>query len=108
MVSRSPAWREIAVDLGPREETVAQTTAARRKVGLDIALEERADTTSEAVIDDVVRRETVRLIRASMGSAEADATLEKLERGDLTDDDAREIAGLSSQQLHDAKGRKAR
>jgi len=43
-----------------------------------------------------------------MGSAEADATLEKLERGDLTDDDAREIAGLSSQQLHDAKGRKAR
>ncbi len=90
MVSKSPVWCGIAGALGLRE------AAAKKKIGLNIAMEERAVAAPVTEVDRVIRRETVGIIRqafpdTSQGRACAEATIEKLTRGEMTDDQAREM-----------------
>jgi hypothetical protein len=60
------------------------------------------------VVDDVIRRETIRLIRTAMAGEEAEATIEKLQRGDFDDEAARDLIDLYSEQRRDDQARNAR
>jgi hypothetical protein len=108
MVSNSPVWQEIADELGLRGQTASRPSAGRSKVGLDVALEKHAEATPESVVDDVIRRETIRLIRTAMAGEEAEATIEKLQRGDFDDEAARDLIDLYSEQRRDDQARNAR
>ena len=75
----------------------------KQRVGLDIAIEEQAQATGETEIDAAIRRETIRMINKSMPKANAEATVEKLERGEISDDAARELISLCTEQQHDSR-----
>jgi len=103
MVSKSPAWKAIASELG----LAGVTTAAGRRVGEDIAIEQAAETQGDTVVDQVVRRETIRFINAELPNKEAEALINQLAIGDMSDEDARRVVELYRQQHKDAKARKA-
>jgi hypothetical protein len=93
MVSRSPAWRKIAKELQlPRKGNLG--TGRPRKVGFEIAAEDKAEAQTGAVVDEVARRETINLVRRRLDPQAAEATIEKLERGEMTDEQAREMAEM--------------
>lgn len=110
MVSGSSVWQAIADELGLRGPSSSRSAANRhsKRVGLDIALEEQAEATSEPVLETAIRRETIQLIETSMPATEAQATIEKLQRGDLTDDAARELVDILVQQQQDDRNHRAR
>ena len=93
MVSKSPAWVEIANKLQlPRHQKGGESKFSR--MGLDIALEKHAERTSEAPEDVAVKAETVKLIQKRMPREAAEAMVDRLIRGDLSDEDAREIVQM--------------
>ena len=100
MITKSPAWQEIAAELGlPRGK---QLSKLRQRVGLDMALEDDVDAANRPVINQVIENETIRLIRKYMPTETAECILERIERGEITDDEARElVAQVKSQQQDD-------
>lgn len=107
MVSKSPEWQAIADELKlPRGKTTARRP--KGKVGLEIALEEQASERSESAADVVVQAETIRLIQSSMSATAAEATIERLRRGEINDDQARELVEAVTDQVRDARTRKVR
>jgi hypothetical protein len=103
MVTNSPAWQEIADELGLRGRSSKTIPAMEQRIGMDIALEEQSVACSETVVDLAIRRETVALIVRTMPSEAAQATIEKLDRGEISDDKAREVVRLYRDQLSDEK-----
>lgn len=101
MVSKSPEWRRIS------EELDLGNSRMRKKTGIETAIEDKAGSTSQPVVDQAIRRETIGIIRKKMESAEAEATIEKLQRGDISDDAAREIAEVVDRQVQDGRSRRA-
>ena len=79
MVSNSAVWQAIADELRLRGAPKRQASPPRQRIGMDIAIEEKAAATCEPVADQMVRHETIRLVKNSMPKAEADATIEKLD-----------------------------
>lgn len=105
MVTNSPVWQAIADELRiPRGKDRNQK--ASQKVGLNIAIEQQALETAKSGIELVVQDETLRLIRKSMSDAEAEPLVEQLQRGDITDDQAREIVSMTRDQKRDQRSRK--
>jgi hypothetical protein len=105
MVTKSPEWQAIAEELHlPRGKDRNQKTT--KKVGLDIAIEQQASETAHSGLDIVVQNETIRFIRKSIPRAEAEPLIEKLERGEITDDQAREIVSMTKDQKRDQRSRK--
>ena len=72
---------------------------------MEIALEEQAVAHGGSVIDQSIRRETIVLVEKLMPNVEAEATLEKLLRGEITDDQARELIDVSADQKQDDRTR---
>jgi len=108
MVSNSPVWQAIADELKLRGPTRATARRPIQRTGLDIAMEDQAQATSAPILDQAVQQETIRLIERSMPAAEAEATIEKLQRGEITDDAARELVDVFAQQQHDKRTHKVR
>ncbi len=108
MVTNSPVWGGIADELGLRGRSSRTKPANGQRIGMDIALEKQAVGTSQPVMDQVIRRETVRLIQQTMPTAEEEATIEKLQRGDITDDAARALVEVFAQQQQDNRTHKVR
>lgn len=104
MVTYSPAWQQIANELGLRGSQKGKLARAQR-VGLSIAIEQAAMASEE---DEVVRRETVELIKKSMPPEAAEPTIEKLYRREITDDEAREIIDTYADQNKDDRTHKVR
>ena len=88
MVTNSKVWQEIAEELKLKKDGVAPR---RGRVGLDPALDKKADEEGGSVLDLVVNSETIRLINKWMRKEEAEATIFKLQSGEITDDQAREL-----------------
>ena len=102
MVSGSEPWKEIRDDL-----QLGQSRRQKRKIGMDLALEEQADAASEKVPDTVIRRETIKIVRQSVEpTAAADEIIDKLERNVIDDDRAREIAKAAAGQRQDRRAKK--
>jgi hypothetical protein len=108
MVSNSTVWQGIADDLGLRGCTKKGGRARGQRSGMEIALEEQAVASGNSAADQAIRRETIRLIEGAMPQKEAEATLEKLQRGEITDDQARELVEVHAEQKRDDRSRKLR
>lgn len=108
MVSNSSVWREIADELrlGGSRKTVG--SSAGKRIGMEIAIEETAIEACEPVLDKVVQEETISLVNRTMPKAEAEATIEKLMRGEMSDDQARELTDVFAAQSQDARTHKVR
>ncbi len=102
MISKSPEWQTIATELGLNRSK----RKAARPVKLEVAEEELANAHGQSD-QNVVQRETFAILRRSMASGEAEATIDKLVRGVISDDDAREIAELAAEQKQDSQNRRA-
>jgi len=102
MVSKSAAWKAIAAEL-----QLSKTAATpRQRVGEGIAVEQAAEAQGDTVSQTVIRQETLRLINAKLPKNEAEATVHKLQIGDMSDDDARKLVELYDQQQKDSKAPK--
>ena len=95
MVTQSRPWSKLADAVGLPRKSRQRGMA---KVGLAIALEQKADDDGSNVAADVTRRETVAIIEASIQSAKGKKQkagiadlLEKYNLGEVTDDNARAI-----------------
>jgi hypothetical protein len=111
MVTKSTAWQEIAADLQLSRKVKAQPRLTRgKRIGLTIAVEEVAPqyTGKTNGLDRAVHNETISLLRQVMSEKEAEKTIDKLERGLMTDDEARELVDLCRQQQQDARARRVR
>jgi hypothetical protein len=102
MVSKSPAWQEIAAELqlsrkGPRQRRLDPG----KRIGGEIAEEQEAENRGDATFDAVTRNETLRLIKKHMPPDIAEATLHKLEIGEMTDEQAQELVNYYSEQRKD-------
>jgi hypothetical protein len=107
MVTYSPEWQAIAEELRLSRDK-GRNRKASQKIGLDIAIEEQASETAQSGLDAAVQDETIRLIRKSMSRAEAEPLIERLQRGDITDDQARELVEIVKDQNRDSRTRKVR
>jgi hypothetical protein len=105
MVSKSPVWREIAEELRLVSE---KGRALRRsgKIGLDLAVEAKAETEGGDVLDLAVSRETLSLIKKHLPAAAAETLAHRLYTGDTTDDEAREMVKMYLEQQADRKSNK--
>lgn len=108
MVTKSPAWQSIADDLRLREVTRGSGRTTGKRVGLEIALEEKAVEAYPGSLEIAVSAETVSLIRKVMPELAAETTIEKLERGEITDEQARELIDAVAEQHADSKTRQVR
>ena len=93
MVSKSKPWLELADAIGLRRKS-----GRGAKVGLNIALEQKADADDSSVAAVATSRETEARIQAAIESATGKkekegfvVLLDKFTRGEVTDDQAREI-----------------
>ena len=108
MVSKSQVWQAIADELKLRKPSRLASRRPVQRIGLDIAMEDQAQATNTPILDQAVEQETIRLIERSMPVAEAEATTEKLRRGEITDEAARELVEVFAQQQRDNRTRKVR
>jgi hypothetical protein len=110
MVSRSSVWQAIADELKLRVPNSGRLKkhGLSQRIGMEIALEDKAEATSQTGLDQAVRRETIQLIEKSMPANEAAATIGKLQRGGLTDDAARDLVEVFVEQKRDERTRKVR
>jgi hypothetical protein len=69
-----------------------------KRIGLEIALEEQAEELGDPVVDEAVRRETIRIVRAELGSAQAEPIIEQLLRGEMTDEQSRQLVDILKEQ----------
>jgi len=102
MVSKSPAWRGIAKALD-----LEKPTKRPDKIGHDMAVERASEDRSVPADEAAIRRETIGLIERAMPKKEAQATIDRLERGEMSDDEARELIDVVEQQQTDNRSRKA-
>ena len=107
MVTYSSEWQAIAEELRLSRGKDRNRKASPR-IGLDIALEDQASETAQSGLEIVVNNETIHLIRKSMSRAEAEPLIERLQRGDITDDQARELVEIVKDQNRDSRTRKVR
>jgi hypothetical protein len=108
MVTNSSAWQKIADELGLRGEPDSNYPPPGGRVGIEIALETQAVESCESGLDRAVKRETIAFIKKKMPPNEADATIEKLQRGEITDDQARQLVDLYADQQSDEKTHRVR
>jgi hypothetical protein len=106
MVTKSPDWQQLADELG-LSRGKDRNVPKRKRVGLDIALEESA-AKSQPVLELAVRQETVQLVKSSMSQSEANAVVDRLQRGEITDDQARDLIELVKDQKREARTRRVR
>jgi hypothetical protein len=103
MVTKSPAWRDIAEDLLLSPKTSQRRPLnPRKRIGEEIADEEKAVALGDPVEKAAIRKETVALIRSKMSRKSAEATLRLLELGEISDDSARDILQLAVEQRKDS------
>lgn len=93
MVTKSNPWLELAKDVGLRRKSLRGA-----KMGLKIAMEKKADADDSTVADEVIRNETVTILKSAIQSTNGSEQkqgltdlLEKYTLGDVTDNQARTI-----------------
>ncbi len=107
MVTNSPVWQSIADELGiPRGKN--RNAPKLRKIGLDIAMEAQASHVSPQPFDSAVRGETIRLVHSSLPADQSEPILENLQRGEITDDQARDLIDIVKDQKRDLKTRRTK
>jgi hypothetical protein len=93
MVSKSPLWDTIAKALRFRRDEPPRLDLSK-KIGLEIAEEEKAASEGESVVEEASRREAAHRIRLMLMGNPDDAELlvDQLECGSLSPEEALAIA----------------
>lgn len=81
MVTKSPAWKQAATELGLSPYKM-QRMSRPRKTGLDIAVEEKTEAT-DPVADDVERRDAIRYVNKHLKGQYAEAIVAGLNSGKI-------------------------
>jgi hypothetical protein len=105
MVTKSPPWQQIAAELRLSKKNGRATV---HRIGMTVALEQAAVAGGESEVENVIRRETINLVEQSMPQQEAEATIEKLHRGEMTDNQVREMVMAYVDQRRDDRTNKIR
>jgi hypothetical protein len=105
MVSKSPAWQEIAAELRLGREDGRRLDKSKR-IGMQIATDRQAADEGASALDAVIRKETISIIRKSLPKDTADAVINLLETGQATDEQAREILEMYIEQQKCDKSRR--
>ena len=106
-VTNSAVWQAIADELGiPRGKN--RNAPKLNKIGLDIAMEAQASHVSPQPFDSAVRGETIRLVHSSLPADQSEPILENLQRGKITDDQARDLIEVVKDQKRDLKTRRTK
>jgi len=101
-ITKSPVWIEMALALQLPRGSHGKVARPVR-IGHDIAVESASKAAGDTTESDIIRRETIGMIRASTDAEEAGALIFKLESGEITDDVAREIVDTIASRLEDRK-----
>jgi hypothetical protein len=89
-VSKSPVYLQLRDEF--HLERVRRALYKRKAIGLDIAIEEKAMSEDDPVVEEVARREAAEFIRSKLDEEDAQLLLDQLERGTLSAEKAREYA----------------
>lgn len=92
MVSKSPAWREIADALRLNGDGLRRLNHAN-KTGFSIA-ESRKVGSTDPTADEVERRDAIRFVRRKLKGERADAIVSALESGDISPDGVEEMVEM--------------
>jgi hypothetical protein len=93
MVSKSPAWREIADALRLRGDGLRRLKTSD-KIGFDYAENQKASSAADPTASAVELRDAINLVRRKLKGERADAIVERLERGDMTAEQAEELVEM--------------
>ena len=94
MVSKSPPWIDIADELGIERKAGSVGSVDRKRIGMNIAVEEKSQAESKSGMDQAIQRETIKMIRQTLkGEQEslADGLIKDLQNNRRTDDEVREL-----------------
>jgi hypothetical protein len=91
MVTNSTAWQEIAKELHLDCKANRSKGSPTKRVGAEIGLEYMATAKGDATASQVIRSETIRLLERYLDPEAAEATIDKLERKLMTDEEARKM-----------------
>lgn len=89
-VSNSAIYRQLSSEFHLKRDRPALDRS--RAIGLDIAIEERAMSDDDPVVEEVARREAAELIRSKLDEEDAQPLLDQLELGTLSAERVWEIA----------------
>lgn len=90
MVSKSPAYKHIAADFHLLRDTPALNKS--RAIGLDIAIEDKAVSEDDPVVEEAARREAAGIIRSKLDEEDADLLIGQMECGTISTEKALEYA----------------
>ncbi len=107
MVTNSEVWQELADEL-LLARGKGRNASRLKKIGFEIAMEAQASEVSPQPIDAAVRSETIRLVHSSLPIDQSEPILEKLQRGEITEDEARAMIDLVKEQKRDLKTRRTK
>jgi hypothetical protein len=103
-VSESPVYKKIQSEL-----RLAQgTTAGVNRSGYEMSVEKASNKAGNVTFDAIVNSETRELITTSLPRDEAEAMIHRLEMGETTDEQAREMIKLFHEQRADSKAKRIR
>jgi len=91
-VSKSPVYRQLSDEFHLVRDRPALNKS--KAIGLDIALEEKAMSEEEPVVEEVARREAADFIRSKLDEEDGELLIDQLERGTFTADKAMEYAQI--------------
>ncbi|MDB5322191.1 MAG: hypothetical protein JWN40_3822 [Phycisphaerales bacterium] len=103
MVSKSLVYQTIKTELHLNDKR-----RTPQRTGLDVAANRVAHDAGNSTIDAVVANETRALLRKHLQPTDAEAAIDKLDAGQMTDEQARELVDVYREQRSDAKSRQIR
>jgi hypothetical protein len=93
MVSKSPAWREIADALQLGQDGLRRLRNSD-KTGFDPAAERKAESVGDSTADEVERRDAINFVRKKLKGEKADAIVAALQSGAVAPEDAEEMVKM--------------
>jgi hypothetical protein len=94
MVTRSKPWQRIAAEFGLNKKAPdgSRTLRSPRAVGGSTSVEHLTD--GDTPQEQAIRNETISLVKRRLPPRDADAVIDKLNLGDMTDSEARELVEI--------------
>ncbi|MFH1265789.1 MAG: helix-hairpin-helix domain-containing protein [Planctomycetota bacterium] len=107
MISDSPVWQAMADALGlPRKR--GPVTVKRKRIGLDLAIEEKAEAEGDSVFQEVALQETIRKIDESdLPPKFTDPLKNRLILGEVTTEQAEQILEATIASIAEEKSNRA-
>jgi hypothetical protein len=103
MVSKSAAYKQVAAEFNLHRDLPALNKS--KKIGLEIAVERKAASDGDPVVEEVARREVAEFIRSKLDPEQEDIALllSKLETGEISPEKVMEYAKVMLAHRDDTK-----